>query len=157
MVAKEILKKRKDIDFVFVGPDEGMLEEVKKIAADEKKIHILGPIKDRKKVVEMYQAADVYCLPSYREGLPLTLFEAMAAGLPIVASPVNGVPYEMKEPENGLFAQYGDLTGLQIAIEKILDNQALAKKMSTNNIERAKNYNWDIIAAKTLQIYEDCL
>ena len=61
----------------------------------------------------MYQAADVYVLPSYREGLPLTLFEAMASGLPIVASPVNGVPFEMSEPENGFFSNFGDLKSLE--------------------------------------------
>ncbi len=154
IAAKEMLKKRKDIDFVYVGPDEGMLETVQKITFGEPQIHILGPIKDRKKVVEMYQAADVYCLPSYREGLPLTLFEAMAAGLPVVASPVNGVPHEMKEPENGFLVQYGDIEGLKKAIEKILDDEGLAKQMSKNNIEKARQYNWDIIAERTRKVYE---
>ena len=66
-------------------------------------MHCLGAIRGKENIAEMYQAADMYVLPSYREGLPLTLFEAMASGLPIVASPVNGIPYEMKEPENGFF------------------------------------------------------
>ena len=50
----------------------------------------------------MYQASNVYVMPSFREGLPLTLFEAMASGLPIVASPVNGIKYEMTK-DNGIF------------------------------------------------------
>jgi glycosyltransferase involved in cell wall biosynthesis len=154
LAAKEILKERKDIYFVFVGPDEGVKKEVKNIAKGEKNMIILDPIKDRKKVAEMYQAADVYMLPSYREGLPLTLFEAMASGLPIIASPVNGVPYEMKEPENGFFVKYGNIQGLREKILEIIDNPSLAHKISKNNIKKAKNYDWEIIFNKTLKIYK---
>lgn len=154
---KEILATRKDIHFVFVGPDEGMKQKVSEIIAGEKNMHLLEPIRERENVAEMYQAADLYCLPSYREGLPLTLFEAMASGLPIVASPVNGVPYEMKDPENGLFVQYGDIEGLKKAILKILGEKKLWQKMSRANKERAKQYDWDIIAERYMAVYAEAI
>ena len=93
LAAKEILKERKDIHFVLVGPDEGMKSKLIKMINKDKNILLLDPIYDRKKIAEMYQASNVYVMPSFREGLPLTLFEAMASGLPIVASPVNGIKY----------------------------------------------------------------
>ncbi len=117
----------------------------------------LGPIKGKEKIAEMYQAADVYVLPSYREGLPLTLFEAMASGLPIVASPVNGVSYEMKEPDNGFFSDYGDIDSLERNIIKIIDNPKLAKQISKNNIKKSKGYDWDDIYKKYMREYEKLL
>ncbi len=155
--ANNISKKRKDIAFVWVGPDEGKAQEVKKLIKPYKNMKYIGPIRGKQKIAEMYQAADVYVLPSYREGLPLTLFEAMASGLPIIASPVNGVPYEMKQPENGFFADYGDIKTLEKNILKILDNSKLAKQISENNFEKAKNYDWDIIYKKYMREYEKLL
>ncbi len=154
LAAHEILKRRGDVEFVLVGPDEGMKAKVAELIGDEKRIHSLGPIRDRKKVVEMYQAADVFALPSYREGLPLTLFEAMAAGLPMVVSPVNGVPYEVKDGENGLFVEYGDVTNLAEKICFLLDNKAVSAKMSKVNQERAKAYDWDRIFERTFALYK---
>lgn len=153
-IAVEMVKERKDIVFIFLGPDEGKKEEVKEIIKNSERIHLLEPLRNKKKVVEAYQAADVYALPSYREGLPLTLFEAMAAGLPIVASPVNGIPYEMKDPDNGFLVKYGDLTGLKKAITRIIDNKEIAIKMKKNNLEKAKKYNWDIITKETENLYK---
>lgn len=157
LVAKEIVKEREDIWFLWVGPDEGMKSTVEEIIKEEPHLKILEPIRDRKKVAEMYQAADVYALPSYREGLPLTLFEAFASGLPVVASPVNGVPYEMKEPENGFLVNYGDLENLKKRILEILDNKELAETIKKNNIEKSKQYNWDIIAKKYMNLYEEAI
>ena len=117
----------------------------------------LGPLSEKIEVAEMYQAADLYVLPSYREGLPLTLFEAMASGLPIVASPVNGVPYEMKENENGFFAEYGDIKAIQESILKILDNPQLAEAISKNNFKKAKNFDWDIIYERYMKEYKKLL
>ena len=157
LAAINISKKRKDISFVWVGPDEGKSEEVKKLIKPYKNMKYLGPIRGKEKIAEMCQSADVYVLPSYREGLPLTLFEAMASGLPIVASPVNGIPYEMKQPENGFFSDYGDIKSLEKNILKILDNPKLAKKISYNNLKKAQRYDWDIIYRKYMEEYKKLL
>jgi glycosyltransferase involved in cell wall biosynthesis len=160
MLAKaaiNISKKRNDVAFVWVGPDEGKAEEVRQLIQPHQNMHYLGPIKGKQNIAEMYQSADVYVLPSYREGLPLTLFEAMASGLPIVASPVNGIPYEMKEPENGFFTNYGDVKAIEKKILNVLGNPKIAKEMSKNNLEKSKNYDWDNISGKYLDEYKSLL
>lgn len=143
----------KNISFVWVGPDEGMGPIVSEMIKSYPNMHYIGPIRGKENVAEMYQAADVYVLPSYREGLPLTLFEAMASGLPIIASPVNGIPYEMSEPENGFFVEYGNVEKLQEKILQILNEKELANKISENNMKKAKNYDWDIIYGKYMDEY----
>jgi len=160
MLAKtaiNITKKRKDIAFLWIGPDEGKAEEVKELIKSYKNMKYLGPIKGKEKIAEMYQASDVYVMPSYREGLPLTLFEAMASGLPIVASPVNGVPYEMKEPENGFFSNYGDLESIEKNIIKLIEDKKLAQKISENNFKKSKNYDWDDIYKEYMKEYQELL
>lgn len=147
----------KDIAFVWVGPDEGMASTVQEMIKPYQNMYYLGPIRGKEKVAEMFQASDVYVLPSYREGLPLTLFEAMASGLPIIASPVNGIPYEMKEPENGFFVEYGDIENLEKTIVQILNDKELAKKIAKNNIKKSRNYDWDLIYERYMEEYKNLL
>jgi len=154
-IAKSILEERNDLVFVLRGPDEGMREKVKAMIGNEKHILLLEETRDRLEIAKMYQAADVYVLPSYREGLPLTLFEAMASGLPVVASPVNGIPYEMHEPENGFLVSYGDIDGFKKRILELIEDQKLREKISKNNRKKASRYNWEIIAQETLKIYQE--
>ncbi|MEK6898344.1 MAG: glycosyltransferase family 4 protein [Nanoarchaeota archaeon] len=146
--------KAEDIAFVFIGPDEGMAEEVQKLIKPYKNMKYLGALRGRDKVAEMYQAADIYVMPSYREGLPLTLFEAMASGLPIIASPVNGIPYEMKDNENGFFVDYGDIENLEKNILKILGDKKMSKKFSENNFKKSENYDWDLIYKRYMKEYK---
>lgn len=153
LVAHRILKSHDDVDFVMVGPDEGMKNEVIRLISNEKRIHLLEPIQDRRRVVEMYQSADIFVLPSYREGLPLTLFEAMASGLPLVVSPVNGVPYEVEDGKNALFVKYGDIAGFADKISFLLDNKGFASKMAEINRKKAEKYSWDIIFKRTFELY----
>ncbi len=136
------------------GPDEGMKEKVKRLIGNEKKILLLPETRDREEIIKMYQAADVFVMPSYREGLPLTLFEAMASGLPVVATPVNGVPYEIIDGKNGFLIKHGDNEGFAEKINQILDNKKLRTKIAKNNFEKAKNYNWDIISRRIINLYE---
>ena len=155
--AVNISKKRKDIAFVWVGPDEGKAEEVKELIKNYRNMKYLGPIRGKEKIAEMYQAADIFVLPSYREGMPLTLIEAMSCGLPIIASPVNGVPYEMSSPDNGFFSNYGDLKSLEKNIIKLISNEKLRKRISLNNKEHAKNYLWDNIYKKYMEEYKSLM
>ncbi len=155
--AINITKNRKDIAFVWVGPDEGKAEEVEKLIKPYPNMHYLGAIRGKENIAEMYQASDLYVLPSYREGLPLTLFEAMASGLPIVASPVNGIPYEMKEPENGFFTPYGDIKAIEKRILQLLEDPELSKEISENNFKKSQNFSWDIICRRYMVEYEKLL
>jgi len=153
LAAKEILKERKDLTFVLLGPDEGMKPTIESMIKDTP-IKLLPPLHNRKEIAEMYQAAQCFVLPSFREGLPLTLFEAMASGLPIVASPVNGIPFAMNE-DNGFLVNYGDISTLKEKILTIVDNKKLADKISKNNKRKALAYNWDVIEKKYMKAYEE--
>src|SRR3989344_3946688 len=84
-IAHLVLKERPNTTFIILGPDEGLRNKVKELIGNEKRIILLPETRDRKEIIKLYQSADIYVLPSYREGLPLTLFEAMASGLPIIA------------------------------------------------------------------------
>ena len=94
---------------------------------------------------------------SYREGMPLTLFEAMASGLPVVATPVNGVAFEISNGKNGFLVKYGDIISFKKKILEILDNKVLRDKIAKNNTTKAANYDWDIIARKTEDIYNNVI
>ncbi len=156
-IAHSVLKERPKTFFVIRGPDEGMKKRVQELISGEKRIILLEPTRDRLDIVGMYQAADIFVLPSYREGLPLTLFEAMASGLPIVATPVNGVPYEMKEPDNGFLVPYGDNKRFAQRIITLLDNSSLRSTIGKRNKEKALHYQWEDIAQRTMQFYFDAI
>ena len=152
-IAHLVLKERPDTTFVIRGPDEGLLSKVKELIGKEKRIILLDSTRDRKEIIKMYQSADFFVMPSFREGLPLTLFEAMASGLPIVASPVNGIPYEMKQPQNGFLVEYGNNELFKKRIIQLIDNPHLCRRISRNNIKKSMNYRWDIIFEKTMKLY----
>lgn len=83
-----------------------------------------------------YQAADVFVLPSYREGFPMVVMEAMGYGLPIVTTPIRGCADHLAPDENALFVAPRDPEGLACAIERLLDDDALRRRMGAAN--RAK-------------------
>jgi glycosyltransferase involved in cell wall biosynthesis len=153
-VAVEVLKERHDVDFVFVGPDEGELEHVKSIVKGLKRVHVIGPLFGKKNIAEMFQAATVCVLPSYREGLPLTLFEAMASGLPVVATPCNGIPYEMEDGVNGFLVPFDDRVLMKKRIYEVIDDKKLAKRMGDINKKKVRDYTWDAIADRTMDVYK---
>ncbi len=77
----------------------------------------------------------------------------MSCGLPIVASPVNGVPYEVKDGENGFLVLYGDKTNLKKKILEIIDHPDLALEFSHKNREKARRFEWDVIIQEYMKVY----
>jgi glycosyltransferase involved in cell wall biosynthesis len=153
-VAKLLEHKQNKVHFVMCGSDEGMKKDIIKQIKDFPNFTILDPVYNQTEKIKMYQASDIYLLPSRKEGLPLTLFEAMACGLGIVATKVNGIPYEVEEGKNALLADSGDISTLLENTLLLLENPQLLAKMSQNNRDKAKDYTWQIVTKKIMQTYE---
>ena len=158
-IAEDILKKHNSVTFVMLGPDEGELSKVEERINSfpdnvKKNFRLLSPDKNRKNIVEMYQASDIYVLPSLREGLPLTLFEAYASGLPVIGSSVNGVSYELKDEVNGFLLESSDLKGFIEKTNILLEDKELRNQMAKNNKIKARDFDWDLIERETMKIYK---
>lgn len=87
--------------------------------------------------------ATVFAFPSRREGLGLALIEAMAAGLPCVASHVGGIPEVVQNPRTGTLVSPEDPEALSKAITDLLSDRSYAELLAENARERAKVFNWD--------------
>ncbi len=144
--------QNKKILFVIFGngPQEKILKlEVKKINL-ENRVIFPGAVPEGAKYLKAF---DVFVLPSIKEGLPYTIMEAMAAGVPIVASNVGGIPEMIEDGKNGFLVAPRDFEALAEKILQILENQELAQKFSRNSLEKVKEFTLEKMVSKTEQQY----
>lgn len=108
------------------GPERVRLEGLVRKHQLEKSVWLLG---ERADVPAWLSSFDVYCLPSRWEGLPNALLEAMALGLPVVASAVDGVPEVVENERNGLLVAAGAPAGLANAFRRLVTEFPLRAKL----------------------------
>jgi len=84
---------------------------------------------DTTQTAELLAGASVFVLPSYAEGLPMALLEAMSWGLPVIASPVGGIPQVVRQDDNGLLIDPGDVDALSGALRRLLAEPALRQRL----------------------------
>ncbi|WP_267926512.1 glycosyltransferase family 4 protein [Desulfolithobacter dissulfuricans] len=102
--------------------------------------------------------ASIVCLPSYREGLPKVLLEAMACGRPCVATDVPGCREAVKDGENGFLVPVRDPESLAEALKQLIDDAALRQKMGRRGREMAeKSFSQERVAAQVTTIYRQLL
>jgi glycosyltransferase involved in cell wall biosynthesis len=80
-------------------------------------------------LVEIYRQADIFVLPTIGDALPMALLEAMAVGLPVIATRVGGIPEVVREGETGMLVEVGDVDGLAAAIQTLVNDPALRVAM----------------------------
>jgi GT2 family glycosyltransferase/glycosyltransferase involved in cell wall biosynthesis/SAM-dependent methyltransferase len=80
-------------------------------------------------IIEYYAAADIYCCTSRWESFPRVILEAMAAGLPIITTPVNGIVEQVRRGRNGLFYEPGDVAGLADNVSLLVNDQELRQRL----------------------------
>lgn len=134
-----------------LGSLDDNLKTLAKQFGVEKQVHLPGYRND---IPELLQEVDIYLLPSFREGLNVSLMEAMASGLPCICSDIRGNSDLILEGKGGFLAKKDDETVYKDAVKKILDNRELYKKMSVYNRKRIMKFNKAVIASKMRQIYK---
>lgn len=117
----------------------------------KERIYFLGYVPDED-LPALYQGASLFVYPSFYEGFGLPPLEAMASGVPVIASNVSSIPEVVGDA--GLLVNPYSIDEMANAIERILTNQELAYTLSKTGLERARTFTWDRTAKQTLSIFE---
>lgn len=132
----EINKKCSDVILIIVGegPKSAEIKEkIQKLSLD-KFVILTGKISPLS-IHEYYQSTDIFVLPSYTEGIPLSVLEAMACGLPIISSCVGGIPEVVNDGKNGFLVLPKNYRGLVEKLGILINNMDLRKEFSKKSVE----------------------
>ena len=151
----EACKQLKDIPQLGVVILGGHAEEVVEQLPLE--TFPLGYVNDEQRIVDVYNAVDVFVLPSLSENLPNTIMEAMACGVPCVGFKVGGIPEEIDHKKNGYVAEYRQADDLARGIRWIL-TEADYEALSEQAVRKvAHSYSQQSVAMKYLDVYDQAI
>jgi glycosyltransferase involved in cell wall biosynthesis len=147
-----------DVKLVIVGDgvERARLEELAERLNLKGSIQFAGQV-PQESIPRLMHQADVFALSSLSESFGIVNLEAMAAGLPIVATNVGGIPDIVEEGVNGYLVNAKNPDELADRILVLLQNDEMREEMSANNREKAELYMWDKVAGTVERIYFECL
>ena len=149
------LARLKSCDVTYVvcgkGGEAGRLIKLVNRRRLSGKVRLLG---FRTDVLDMYQLADIFVHPSFREGLPVSLMEAMAAGLPCIVSDIRGNGDLIESGKGGLLCRPGDAAGFAAAIRCVSSDQSAAAAMGRYNAEAVKRYDLASVLEDISKLYD---
>jgi glycosyltransferase involved in cell wall biosynthesis len=153
-----IVRQHENICFVFVGcANVGELNIISKEEEIISHVRVLDYVYGDKKI-KVFSNSDIFILPSYSEGFPIAMLEAMAAGLPIIATSVGAIPEVIEDGKNGFLIKTGDYNALAEKILILAKDKKLRQKMGKNNIEKIKRqYDREVVMEKLDNIYDKLL
>ena len=153
---EQVHNRYNDAKLILAG--DGDIEECK-VFADFLKIgesvECLGWIGYEEKK-NLLNSCKVFCLPSYNEGFPISVLEAMSAGLGIVSTNVGGIPEAIENGKSGLLVEAGDIDGLVLSLNRILGDDKICDKFSMNARKRyVENFTLSEKATEIKKIYTE--
>lgn len=168
-IARYVPQKRQDLlihamdnlsehsHLLLVGSGGDQEEELRQLAVELEvtdRVSITGPVES---VAPYFAAADVFVLPSIHEGLPITLLEAMASGLPVVATDIPGVREVVDEHATGELVMIDDIADLSGSMKRMF-NDSYRTRLGRQGYNRARyEYNIDTTQRKYLNVYDQVL
>jgi glycosyltransferase involved in cell wall biosynthesis len=120
----------------------------------QNRVHFLGVRKD---ISNILSASDIFAFPSRAEGLPLALVEAMAAGLPCIATSVGGVPEVIHNNINGLLIKSEDIDAFAVGLKKLKTDQVLRSRLSKKAPTSLETFSLEYQTKNILKIYDELL
>lgn len=151
-VAAAVHRRHPDARFVMAG--DGPLRETAELLAEQLGVAhrmIFGGWWDD--VPGLLAATTVSVLTSRHEGLPCSVVESLAAGVPVVATAVDGTVEVVRQEENGLLANPGDIAGLAGSITRLLDDPELRRRMSVAARQGLEEFDQDLMVRQQEDLY----
>ena len=156
--ALPLLDVRVKLLVLGIGPDEAILRALADELKVSDRVKFLRQV-DHQEMPKYLAVSEIFIRPSRSEGLGNSFLEAMAAGLPVIATPVGGIPDFLFDPEKnpdheptGLFCKVDDPESIATQVKSILSNPALRARLVTNGKKLVtEKYDWNLIAS---QMYE---
>jgi D-inositol-3-phosphate glycosyltransferase len=156
--AAAMLESDVECSVLIVGGDESskaQIAQLQGLASDlgiEHRVAFVGAV-DHDKLPLFYNAADVCVVPSHYESFGLVAVEAMACGVPVVASRVGGLTGTVKDGETGYLIPWLCPEPFAERIEMLLDNESLRRNLGEAAREAVGRYRWESVAARVMGVY----
>ena len=160
--ATKVLGQEKNVVFELVGHEQahGDIKQLKEEVVEagfEQFIHFQSPVTGSEKI-EQFRRADLFVYPSYHEGMPMAVIEAMACGLPVIATQVGGLPDLVLPGVNGLLVPAGQPDQLANAIQQLIADPQLRYAMQTRSLQLAQEkFDIEKLVLRLLEIYRALL
>ena len=156
MAVIEALACLEEYDILYVVCGDGPMKARLRARAEElgvrERVKLLG---FRKDIAELHKMADIFVFPSLQEGLPVAVMEAMASGLPIVASKIRGNEDLISNNQGGYLVNPMDSEQVAKAIEKMIQNPKKRKKMEERNLEIITKYGQETVLQKMDEFFDE--
>lgn len=127
--------RRVRLHLVGAGPDDASLRQRVLQFEDPGTVVFEGPV-NHDQICALYDVADLFCIPSFAEGIPIVLMEAMASGIPCVTTQIAGIPELIRTGLDGLLVAPSDLDGLTDALATLMDDQPMRDRLSKSGRQR---------------------
>jgi len=147
-----------DMRFTLIGAEEpAFVETIRAELEALSNVQRLPP-RPREGVLELYRAADVFVLPTWREGFPNVVLEAMAAGLPIVTTPVGAIPEAVRDGQEGLLVPPRDPAALTAALRRLVRDPDLRRDLGARARARAEQvFDVHVVMERLEALYRELL
>lgn len=145
-------------DLLIAGPgrEEENLKILTKELALDSQVQFLGFV-DGKKKIDLYRSAEFFVCPSRKEPFANVIIEAMASGLPVVASSIDGNEELVSHEKNGLLFPSENIEELTKAMQRIIANDGMLDRMRYALPDVVKDFSWPVVATKYRELYRSLL
>ena len=147
----EVARQLPEADFALIGPI--MADMQTHLQRRPANVTLHGTL-DYPEVLREMCASDVFLFPSYTEGFPYAVLEAMSVGLPVVATRVGAIPEMVEDGKGGLLFEHADIASLVRALRTLMDDASLRGAMGQFNREKSQaHYTYSIVTSRLTALY----